>query len=158
MMPPVEVAVSLADVRVDTVALARYVSSPDGPVYREMFQVGDRIKAAMKRLAPVSKPDPIPRRRPVTPGRLRDSIVKRVTIDGRGVVVTVGSGGVPYAIFVHEGTVPQSIDAKPGGYLVFAAGGRRVWAKHVDHPGNAPNRFMVRAAVEVLGASNARSV
>ena len=153
---PITVSASLAEVRIDVEKLAEYMRSESGPVYQHLILVGEAVKQAAIRIAPVSKPDPIPRRNPTTPGRLRDSIVKRMNVDSRGVYCRVGSGGnIPYATYVHEGTNPHPIDAKPGGPpLTFMRGGSIWHLRHVNHPGNAPNRFMVRAAIEVLGAAN----
>ncbi len=45
------------------------------------------------------------------------------------------------------------IDAKPGGLLVFWSdrAGKVVYAKHVDHPGTRPNRFLVKALAVLRG-------
>ena len=152
----VTISASLVEVRIDVQKLADFMRTESGPAYQQLIVVGEAVKQAAIREAPVSKPDPVPRRRPVTPGRLRDSIVKRMGVDGRGVYCRVGSGGkVPYAQYVHEGTNPHPIDAKAGGpLLTFWAGGGIVRTRHVEHPGTQPNRYLTRAAIEVLGAAN----
>lgn len=146
----------LAELRIDVETLAQFMRSSDGPVFQAIIIAGDLVKQEAIAIAPVSKPDPIPRRKPVVPGRLRDSIVKRVGVDSGGVYCRVGSSGnIPYANFVHEGTNPHTINAKPGGLLVFAGrDGAVVRCKSVNHPGNQPNRFMSRAAINVLGADH----
>lgn len=152
----IDFVVTFDRANINPAQVAAYVRSPDGEVYRRMFQIGDEFKALAQRLAPVSKPDPIPRRRPITPGRLRDSIVKRMGTDGRGLYVRVGSVGVPYAMYVHEGTVPHGIDPVKAKYLVFQGSSGVVFARHVNHPGNKPNRFFVKAAIEMFGGGNVR--
>lgn len=49
---------------------------------------------------------------------------------------------VEYAIFVHEGTKPHKIFARPGGGLMFPGAAHPM--KSVNHPGNKPNPFMPR--------------
>ncbi len=158
MPDAIQFSVSVADVKLDPVALAAFLRSDDGPLYRRMFALGDEAKAVAVRNAPVSKPDTsgIPYRNPKpAPGRLRDSIVKRVGTDGRGVYVRVGTVGVEYAMWVHEGTQPHDIGPRKAKSLVFQGrSGAVVFAQHVNHPGNQPNRWLIRTAVEMVGAGN----
>lgn len=50
-----------------------------------------------------------------------------------------------HALYVHEGTRPHMIYPRsPGGMLSWVQGGVRRFARHVHHPGNAPNPFMKR--------------
>lgn len=51
-----------------------------------------------------------------------------------------------YAIFVHEGTKPHTIEPRTAESLRFKIGNRWVFAKRVEHPGTKPNKFMDRAA------------
>lgn len=153
----IQFSVSVSDVRMDPEAMAAFLRSSDGPLYRRLFALGDEAKALAIRNAPVSKPDTsgIPYKKPKPePGRLRDSIVKRVGTDARGVYVRVGTVNVEYAMWVHEGTQPHPINAKEGGWLVFQGRNGIVFAKHVDHPGNQPNRWFIRTAIELVGAGN----
>ncbi|MDZ7742981.1 MAG: hypothetical protein U5Q03_14915 [Bacteroidota bacterium] len=61
---------------------------------------------------------------------------------------------VEYAQFVTMGTRPHVIvPRKPGGVLVFQAGGQTVFAKRVNHPGTGPNDFfdrVIRALAQYL--------
>ena len=72
-------------------ALARLLSSEEGPVARDLLKRTIRVEAAAKRLAPVDT------------GRLRSSITHSLERDGRGLVGFVGSN-VSYAIFQEFGT------------------------------------------------------
>ena len=57
-----------------------------------------------------------------------------------------------HALWVHEGTPPHAITAKPGGLLVFdwpKAGGT-VYLKRVKHPGMMANPFLARALSGVM--------
>ena len=66
--------------------------------------------------------------------------VTYVTADG---VVRVGSN-LPYAKFQNDGTKPYIINARKGKLLSFTvAGGGRVSAKRVKHPGIPARPFMV---------------
>jgi hypothetical protein len=55
---------------------------------------------------------------------------------------------VDYASYVHEGTAPHEIRAKPGGVLAFpGAGGDTVFTRSVHHPGTQPQPFLSKAAL-----------
>ena len=47
-----------------------------------------------------------------------------------------------HAIYVHEGTKPHSILPNDNQFMRFSSGGRIVYTRHVDHPGNRPNKFL----------------
>lgn len=128
-------------------ALAEVLRSPTGPVFRHMVVLGDKVKAEAVRIAPVGKPDPLgrPKADGSPNGQLRNSIVKRVEQNPKGVVVKVGVWTVKYAYWVHEGAPPHKIEAKKSNYLVFMGRNGVVFTKSVNHPGNAPNRFLERA-------------
>lgn len=51
----------------------------------------------------------------------------------------------PAALYVTRGTRPHLIRPVRARVLRFEVGGRVVYASVVHHPGNRPNRFMVRA-------------
>lgn len=125
---------------VEPALIAEMVNSPTGPVVRDLFVRGERVKDAAIREAPKKT------------GNLSQHIVKRLVHSATGVVMLVGVEHVPYALFVHEGTQPHSIDAKNAPFLVFMGrDGNLVFTKHVDHPGNKPNRFLVRALAAAAG-------
>lgn len=118
-------------------------------VLRDLFNRGERVKQQAIRIAPVGTPDPLgrPRADGAAPGNLRNHIVKRL-VRGKGGVPTmlVGVENVPYAIYVHEGARPHDIVPKTAPFLVFMGrDGTTVFTKVVHHPGNKPNRFLIRA-------------
>jgi hypothetical protein len=98
-------------------------------IYQAMHRSVLTVEAASKREAPVRT------------GNLRRTITSRVEQGGnRGVIGTNAS----YARPVHEGSRPHIIMPRYKKAL-YARG----WAhpvRVVHHPGNKPNRFMVRAA------------
>lgn len=49
-----------------------------------------------------------------------------------------------HASYVNDGTPPHVIEAKDGGVLRFKIGGKTVFAKRVNHPGTAPDKFIDR--------------
>lgn len=51
----------------------------------------------------------------------------------------------PNTVFVHNGTRPHVILPRRGKYLVFEVGGRTVYARRVNHPGNKADPFLTRA-------------
>lgn len=62
-------------------------------------------------------------------------------VEGRVVAIP------PYALFVHNGTIPHIIRPKRHTYLKFTwkKMGKVTFAKSVKHPGTAANDFMLRA-------------
>jgi hypothetical protein len=136
---------------IDPVVLAAVLRSPVGPVYRAMIERGEKVKIEAQRLAPVGTPDPLGRPKyDGTPiGNLRDHIVKRIVSDSHGITVVVGVFNVPYAYGVHEGNPVHPIYPREGGYglLVFwwPKVNAVVYSTGVLHPGNQPNRFLMRA-------------
>lgn len=80
---------------------------------------------------------------PVRTGALQRSISS--TYHGRGKWTI--SASRPYAKYVHEGTRPHRIRARTKKTLQFfwARAGRVVYPQSVNHPGNAPDRFLTRA-------------
>lgn len=117
----------------DPIAIRELTEGPE--VIRDLIVRAERVKSEAIRIAPR-----------VT-GNLASHIVKRLVKNDEGApAVLVGVEGVPYAIWVHEGAAPHSIDAVNAPFLVFTGrDGGLVFTKHVDHPGNKPNRFLVRA-------------
>lgn len=114
-------------VKIDPSALAALLESESGPVARDLIERGERVKKRAQQLVGVSKPDPVPRKKPHRPGTLRDRIVKRMSIQRGKLVVEVGAD-VPYAMFHHEGwaggimiypKTPYNPRTGKGGFLVF---------------------------------------
>lgn len=132
-------------------ALNALLRGSSGPVVRHLSKRGEEVKEIAKRKVGVSKPDPIRPGKPI--GRLRNSIVKRITTVNNEPAVLVGVFAGPatrYAAFHHEGTVPHVIRAVRKPLLVFWAGGGVVRTKRVNHPGTRPNRFLTEALREAL--------
>lgn len=85
-------------------------------------------------------------------GRLRRSILRgpitgsfdsgSLTID----LLAGGTGGVSYALAVHEGTKPHDIHARHRKALRWVSGGGFIFARSVRHPGTRPRPFMREAA------------
>lgn len=133
-------------------AVTAMLNDPTSGITRDLLVRGDRVKDEAIRIAPVGKPDPLGRARDHAPGNLRDHIVKRFISKGGKPVMLVGVEHVSYALGVHEGTRPHGIDARNAPFLVFVGrDGGIVHTKHVDHPGNRPNRFLVRALRAAAG-------
>lgn len=138
-------------VQIDAAALAQILAGPNGPVSRRLIEDGEIVKrGAQKRVgvyqAPPGAPAWATQRGGREPGRLRDSIVKRVTAAPGGIRVLVGSDD-PIALIHHEGTDAHTITARRRPFLVFwsAKLGRVVRTKRVAHPGTKPNRYLTDA-------------
>ena len=52
----------------------------------------------------------------------------------------------PYAVFVHWGAKPHVIVPREKKALRWASGNRFIFARSVNHPGNKPDTWMLRAA------------
>lgn len=121
----------------DGAILAEILRSPSGMVGRFLLERATVVQAEAKRLAP---------RRT---GCLQDSIVKRVESSGAEMAVRIVSDTAPcdpqhksYSMFVHEGTAPHLIQARPGGVLAFEIGGETIFATSVQHPGTKAIPFL----------------
>lgn len=85
---------------------------------------------------------------PVDSGDLRRSL--RIKIEGDRIII---GPDTPYASYVEFGTKPHQIKPKkPGGVLVFNAGGQKVYARVVNHPGTKAQPF-VRPAFDAWAKS-----
>lgn len=80
------------------------------------------------------------REAPERTGHLRRSIIDRVDSPLTGRVDVTA----PYGRFVHDGTPPHRINAKPGKVLAFEINGLTLFRLFVNHPGNKPNPFLDR--------------
>lgn len=83
----------------------------------------------------------------VKTGRLRADIKDKEIVVADGLEFQVGNWGSKYAAAHHEGAGPHIIVPKSGnpiGRLVFDVGGKTVFAKSVQHPGNKPNHYLSR--------------
>lgn len=106
-----------------------------GPVVRDLFVRGERVKLRAIQLAPKRT------------GNLSHHIVKRLVRGPSGPEMQVGVEHVPYALYVHEGSRPHTITARNAPLLVFywPKVARVVYTKSVHHPGNRPHRFLTQA-------------
>lgn len=135
------------EVRIDPRKLAALINSPEGPAIRRTLIVADMlISAAKPRIGYNEAKGPGLGARGGAV-HLRDTLVKRLVRDGRGISVWVGSSH-PIARIHHEGTRPHEIVPKNGRFLVFywPKVGRVVFLRRVQHPGTRPNPFLVDAA------------
>lgn len=106
-------------------AVAELLRGADGPVYKYMFALGDRVKAKAQEEVGVKT------------GNLRDHIIKRIVAKADGISVEVGAD-TPYTIYHHEGS--NAVDGK---LMVFEINGATIFAtRRVAIP---PNRFLIRA-------------
>lgn len=73
-------------------------------------------------------------------GKLLQSITaERVGADARATV------GVKYGEVLEKGSRPHLIKPKNGKMLVFTVGGKKVFAKSVNHPGSKPRPYFYPA-------------
>lgn len=130
------------EVRIDPVALARYVESENGPIFRKLVVIGEAVRVAAKDKCGY---DTDPDRDPSLP-HIRDTIVKRIVRTARGFAVRVGTDH-PIALLHHEGTRPHTIVPRTAKVLRFKSGGASVhiFRPRVQHPGTKPNRFLTDA-------------
>lgn len=145
---------SAVRVVLNPVEIQAMIDGPTGPIVRDLFVRGERVKIRAIQEAPIGKPDPLGRSRGPggEPGNLRRHIVKRFVLAGKTPQMWVGAEHVPYAIWVHEGSQPHEIRPKNGPFLVFMGrDGNVVFTKLVHHPGNKPNRFLIRALPAAAG-------
>lgn len=129
----------MAGVIIDGARMAELLRSPAGVVGQMLITRATRVQVAAKHDAPRRS------------GCLGDTIVKRaVEEDPVGLSIRIVSdttpctppGKEPYSYFVHEGTPPHPIIARPGGVLAFDWMGQTIFVKSVQHPGTQPNRFL----------------
>ena len=109
--------------------LDKLLNSPRGQVGAYLFVKGAKIRE--KARAQVG----------VDTGALKASIHVRQGRRGPGQYVEVGSP-LSHALMHHEGTKPHVIMPKRASVLRFAAGGRIVYTRKVNHPGTKPNRYL----------------
>ncbi|RJQ67337.1 MAG: hypothetical protein C4519_24380 [Desulfobacteraceae bacterium] len=75
---------------------------------------------------------------------VRTATLKRsITMDYRPISVAIYPT-VKYALPVHEGSKPHTITPVRKKVLAFKIGGKKVFARRVNHPGNKPNKFVDR--------------
>jgi hypothetical protein len=85
---------------------------------------------------------------------VRTATLKRsITMDYRPISVSIYPT-VKYALPVHEGTGPHTITPVRKKVLMFKVGGRKVFAKRVNHPGTKANPFVERTVDRVESPIN----
>lgn len=118
---------------IEPAAIADFIRSPNGPVFRGMLVLGDRV-----RVATVASLNPgFPR------NFLGPRVVVRTDLTPGGPRVLVGADKVR--------TRPHRIQGNP--VLVFKKGGRTIFARHVNHPGSDFTRYLrekLTAALRVV--------
>lgn len=91
--------------------------------------------------------DKAKRKVPQETGNLRASISS--SVDCALLIGTVRATA-PYALAIHEGARPHPIDPVNASVLRFTIAGTVIFARHVDHPGNAAQPFLSDALYEVV--------
>lgn len=126
-----------------------------GPInLREVFAAHDRFKKLHSEMVEKETADAAehieahveahPTFKPRT-GNLQRQTKARVINRGGKTLVIRAENKAPYANPIESGARPHVIRARKGGSLRFRVGGRMVFAKAVNHPGNKPYRFLYRA-------------
>lgn len=146
--------------RVDPRALADVLRGPQGPVVRHLAVRVERVRQAARTQVGYSRdigfsPGIQSQQRR---GHLRDTILTRQLVDGKGDLVWIVGTDHPIARMHHEGTRPHRIEGNP--ILAFfwpkAAGGAnqgRMFLRYVNHPGTRPNRFLADPLKGEFGVS-----
>jgi hypothetical protein len=117
--------------QLDRSRIQRILRLPGGMVHRNMERRVRRVEAEARRRAPGSMGNTI-----------RAQIQRGPGGEFRGVI----SVRHPAALYVINGARPHMIfPRRPGGVLRFTVGGRVVYARYVNHPGNKPNDFLRQA-------------
>lgn len=122
--------------RADQAALNQLLHGRTGPVVLHVANKGREAEGHARRLVGVKST------------KLKASIGSRVVRSNPGYNVEVFAGGTPetskYVLAHHDGAKPHVIRPRRKKVLKFQAGGRTVFAKKVNHPGNRPNPFLLR--------------
>lgn len=136
--------------RLDKAAVARLLTSEQGPVARDLMRRGLRVETRAKaNLAGSGGP------RRINTGRLRSSVTTTLVRVAGAPAVRVGSD-VDYAVLIHNGTGiygPSGSPIRPrsGRFLVFTPKGSStvVFARQVR--GMEPNPFLTNALAAARG-------
>lgn len=122
----------MSRVIIDQVAMAAFLGW-QGPIGRDLRRRGRTLEFRARASAGKDT------------GKLRADIQtkERTVVDG--LQLEVGNWHTRYAAAHHNGAKPHVIvPRKPGGVLRFQVGGKVVFAKRVNHPGNRPNPYLSR--------------
>lgn len=132
--------------RLDLAAVRRILTSPRGPVARDLLVRGIRVQSQAKRNLGGSTGSG-PKR--VHFGHLRSSIFPQLLSRQGGLVMRVGSG-LHYALYVHEGTGlygPKHRKIRPltKRFLRFKPYGSTEFVFVREVKGMKPNKYLLRA-------------
>lgn len=126
------------------------VRSVEGPVAQHLDRLVDRMVLEAEVLAPVGKPLEFPAGRWAHVPLFRTIERSRVYPTADGLAARFGSNS-PHAASVHNGARPHPIRARFAKTLRFRAKtGAVVFPVTVNHPGNKPNPWLLRAARRIL--------
>ncbi len=120
---------STVNVQIDPSRIARLVRLPGGIVDRDLRRRADLVASRARQSAP---------------GSMKNAISVDLVGSGRQRRAEVVLNH-PAAVFVVHGTQPHVIRPRRARALRFTSGGRVVFASRVNHPGNRPNPFLLRA-------------
>lgn len=124
--------------RPNNAAINQMLHGRTGFVALHLANEGRRVEGNARRLVGVKS------------GKLKATIGSRIVRSNPGYNVEVFAGGTPetsrYVLAHHDGARPHVIRPRRKRALKFQAGGRTVFAKKVNHPGNRANPFLLRAA------------
>lgn len=121
-------------VQIDARAFERLLRTPGGLGEQLLRRRAEPVAARARRLAP---------------GSMGRGIQMTVSGRGRGMAAVITSTH-PASRYVIEGTRPHVIRPRRKKALRFTVGGRTVYAKRVQHPGNRPNNFLLEALRDAL--------
>lgn len=125
----------MAGIRIDWAAVERMLHSPTGMVGRDLQRRAGAVAAEARRTAPGSMP----------------SRITGPDVGRRGTDLSASITSNHHAtIWVTQGTRPHQIRPVRARALRFTVGGRIVFAKHVNHPGNRAADFMNKALHKAL--------
>ena len=136
--------------QLDLGAVRALLTSPQGPVVRDLLRRGLLVETQAKRnLGGIGGP------KRIDTGRLRASIATVVVTRGGSPVVLVGTN-VNYARYVHDGTGvygPRHTPIRPrrGKFLRFRPRGSRKWIYARQVKGMKPNPFLTNALPAARG-------
>lgn len=131
--------------------IQKILTSPLGPVAKDMMRRGLKVETAAKRNL---SSDP----KRVNTGRLRASITRKMVMTTRGPAVQVGTN-VSYAIYVHEGTglygpkakMIRPVNKKVLRWKVKGGRGKKGYTYSMKSSGMRPNHFLKNALPAARG-------
>ncbi len=133
----VRIGVKAGRVRIHPNAYEELLPDDSSGVLRDMIRRGQQVLEAYFREAPRSS------------GFLASTFRVQVRTPGSpyGVWVIAGveDGRTQYLGYILEGTPPHVIRPRTAKALRFVAAGAVRFARKVDHPGTAPNNFILRS-------------